>query len=77
MTFESVMLGSSVRCLENRRDVLMHGFIRLLSTTPEVPEVTRAHVWALEVSSEDPNQVILVMDLCGQKVLDPGLGGVG
>jgi hypothetical protein len=48
----------------------------LLLVAPEVPRVTGAHVCALKVSPEDLNQVILVMDLCGRKVLELGSGGV-
>lgn len=51
--------------------------LSLLLVAPEVPGVTRAHVCALKVSLEDPNQVVLVMDLCRWKVLELGLGGVG
>jgi hypothetical protein len=68
MTSESVMLGSSVCCFENRW---------LLAAASEILGVPRAHVRALEVSSEGFHQVVPVGDLRRRQMLQPGSGGVG
>ena len=51
--------------------VVAQGLIGLLPTPFEVPGVPRAHVSALEVAHEDPDQVILVVDLARGKVFEP------
>jgi hypothetical protein len=58
-------------------DVLSQGFPWLLAAASEVPEVPRAHVRALEVSSEGLDQVVPVGDLRRRQMLEPGSGGVG
>jgi hypothetical protein len=71
MTSESVMLGSSARCFENRwmysrRD---SPGCWLLAAASEIPGVTRAHVRTLEVSREGLDQVVPVGDLRGRQML--------
>ena len=75
MTSESVMLGSSV-LLRKPPDVLSQGFPWLLAVASEIPRVPRAHVCALEVSSEGFDQVVPVGDLHRRQMLQPGPGGV-
>jgi hypothetical protein len=72
MTSESVMLGSSVRCFENRR-----------YTPAGIPLAAggsfgdpRAHVCALEVSSKGFDQIVPVGDLRRRQMLQPGPSGV-
>jgi hypothetical protein len=77
MTSESVMLGSSVRCFEKSPDVLPQGFPWLLAAASEILGVPRAHVRALEVSSEGFDQVVPVGDLRRRQMLQPGSGGIG
>jgi hypothetical protein len=36
----------------------------------------RAHVCALEITSEDSDQVVPVVDLRGLKMLEPGSGSI-
>jgi hypothetical protein len=57
--------------------VLVQGFVGLLSIAPKVPRVTRVHICTLEVSPEDPNRVVLIMDLRGRKVLERGSTDIG
>jgi hypothetical protein len=57
--------------------VLPQGFRRLLAAASEIPRVPRAHVCALEVSSEGFDQVVPVGDLRRRQMLQPGSGGVG
>jgi hypothetical protein len=76
MTSESVMLGSSVRCFEKPSDILSQGFPWLLAAVSEIPRVPRAHVRALEVSSEGFDQIVPVRDLRRRQMLQPGSGGV-
>jgi hypothetical protein len=45
-------------------DVIVEAFIGFLSEALEVPRVSRVKVRALEVPSEDPDQVFPGMDLC-------------
>jgi hypothetical protein len=77
MTSESVMLGSSVRCFENRANVLSEELPWLLAAASEIPQVPRAHVRALKVSHESLDQIVLVGDLRRGQMLQPGSGGVG
>jgi hypothetical protein len=58
-------------------DVLSQGFPCLLVAASEIPRVPRAHVRALEVSSEGFDQVVPVGDLRRRQMLQPGSGGVG
>jgi hypothetical protein len=57
-------------------DVLSQGFPWLLAAASEIPGVPRAHVRALEVSSEGSDQVVPVGDLRRRQMLQPGPGGV-
>jgi hypothetical protein len=57
-------------------DVLSQGFPWLLAAASEIPRVPRAHVRALEVSSESLYQVVPVGDLRGRQMLQPGPGSV-
>jgi hypothetical protein len=45
-----------------------------LGARPQVPEVPRAHVHALEVSHEHADQVIPAVNLAGQQALEPRSG---
>ena len=58
-------------------DVIVDSFIGFLSAALEVPRVSRVKVRALEVPSEDPDQVFPVMDLCWRELLEPCSGRVG
>jgi hypothetical protein len=58
-------------------DVLSQGFPWLLAAALEIPGVPKAHVRALEVSSEGLDQVVPVGDLRRRQMLQPGPGGVG
>jgi hypothetical protein len=53
------------------------GFPWLLAAASEIPRVTKAHVCALEVSSEGFDQVVPVGDLQRRQMFQPGSGGVG
>ena len=44
-------------------DEVSERFVRFLATTLKVLGVSGAHVCALEIPDEDPNQVTLVVDL--------------
>ena len=59
------------------RDEVLERLVRLLPATPEVPGVSRAHVCALEVPNEDPDQVGSVVDQSLGKVLEPRPGRIG
>ena len=52
-------------------DVVSQGLVRLLTTPSKIPGVPRAHVCALEFSHESFDQVGLVVDLVGRKMLEP------
>jgi hypothetical protein len=67
-------LGALLRKLP---DVLSQGFPWLVAAASEIPRVPRAHVRALEVSSESLDQVVPVGDLRRRQMLQPGPGGVG
>jgi len=58
-------------------DEVSEGLIGLLPTTPEVLGVPRAHICALEVPDEDPDQVGPVVDHVVRKVLEPRPGRIG
>jgi hypothetical protein len=70
-------VGQLGALLRKPPDVLSQGFPCLLAATSEIPRVPRAHVRALEVSSEGFHQVVPVGDLRRRQMLQPGLGGVG
>jgi hypothetical protein len=70
-------VGQLGALLRKPPDVLPQGFPWLLAATSEIPGVPRAHVRALEVSSEGFDQVVPVGDLRRRQMLQPGSGGVG
>jgi hypothetical protein len=76
MTSDSMMLGLGA-LLRKSPDILLQGFPWLLVVASEIPGVPRAHVCALEVSSEGFDQIIPVGDLRRRQMLQPGPGGVG
>ena len=53
-------------------DVVPQRLIGLLTAPSEIPGVPRAHVRALEIAHEGPDQVRPVVDLVGRKMLRPG-----
>jgi hypothetical protein len=55
-------------------DVIAEAFIELLPAASEVPGVSCANVRALEIPSEDLDQVFPVVDLFRWEVLEPGSG---
>jgi hypothetical protein len=69
-------VGKLGALLRKSPDILPQGFPWLLAATSEIPGVPRAHVCALEVSSEGFDQIVLVGDLRRRQMLQPGLGGV-
>jgi hypothetical protein len=70
-------VGQLGALLRKPPDVLSQGFPWLLAAASEIPGVPRAHVRALEVSSEGLDQVIPVGNLRGRQMLQPGPSGVG
>jgi hypothetical protein len=62
-------VGQLGTLLRKPPDVLSQGFPWLLEAASEIPGVPRAHVRALEVSSESLDQVVLVGDLRGRQML--------
>jgi hypothetical protein len=70
-------VGQLGALLQKPPDVLSQGFPWLLAAALEIPGVPRAHVRALEVSSEGFDQVVPVGDLRRRQMLQPGSGGVG
>jgi hypothetical protein len=70
-------VGQLGALLRKSPDVLPQGFLWLLTAALEIPRVPRAHVCALEVSSEGFDQVVPVGDLRRRQMLQPGTGGVG
>ena len=58
-------------------DEVSEGLIGLLSATPEVPGVPRAHVRALEVPDEDLDQVCPVVDQALREMLEPSSSRIG
>jgi hypothetical protein len=67
-------LGALLRKLPN---VVPQGFSWPLAAASEIPGVPRAHVCALEVSSEGFDQIVPVGNLRRRQMLQPGSGGVG
>jgi hypothetical protein len=70
-------VGQLGALLRKPSDVLPHGFSWLPAAASEIPGVPRAHVRALEVSSEGFDQIVLVGDLRRRQMLQPGSGGIG
>jgi hypothetical protein len=70
-------VGQLGALLRKPPDVLSQGFPWLLAAASEVPGVPRAHIRALEVSSEGLDQVVPVGDLRRRQMLQPGPGGIG
>jgi hypothetical protein len=70
-------VGQLGALLRKPPDVLSQGFPWLLAAASEIPGVPRAHVHALEVSSEGFDQIVPVGDLRRRQMLQPGSGGVG
>jgi hypothetical protein len=70
-------VGQLSALLQKPLDVLSQGFPWLLAAASEIPRVPRAHVRALEVSSEAFHQVVPVGDMRRRQMLQPGPGGVG
>jgi hypothetical protein len=70
-------VGKLGALLRKPPDVVPQGFPWLLAAASEIPGVLRAHVCALEVSSEGFDQIVPVRDLRRRQMLQPGLGGVG
>jgi hypothetical protein len=70
-------VGQLGALLRKPPDVHSQGFPWLLAATSKIPRVPRAHVRALEVSSESLDQVVPVGDLLRRQMLQPGSGGVG
>jgi hypothetical protein len=70
-------VGQLGALLRKPPDVLPRGFPRLLAAASEIPRVPRAHVCALEVSSEGFDQVVPVGDLRRRQMLQLGSGGIG
>jgi hypothetical protein len=70
-------VGQLGALLRKPPDVLSQGFPWLLAAASKIPGVPRAYVRTLEVSSEGLDQVVLVGDLCGRQMLQPGPGSVG
>jgi hypothetical protein len=69
-------VGQLGALLRKSLDVLPQGFPWLLAAASEIPRVPRAHVRALEVSSEGYDQIVPVGDLRRRQMLQPGSGGV-
>jgi hypothetical protein len=70
-------VGQLGALLRKSPDVVPQGFPWLLAAASEIPGVPRAHVCALEVSSEGFDQIVPVGDLRTRQMLQPGSGGVG
>jgi hypothetical protein len=70
-------VGQLGALLRKPPDVVSQGFPWLLAVASKIPRVPRAHVRALEVSSEGFDQVVPVGDLCRRQMLQPAPGGVG
>jgi hypothetical protein len=69
-------VGQLGALLQKSPDVLPQGFPWLLAAASEIPRVPRAHIRALEVSSEGFDQVVPVGDPRRRQMLQPGSGGV-
>jgi hypothetical protein len=70
-------VGQLGALLRKPPDVLSQGFPWLLAAALDILGVTKAHVRALEVSSEGLDQVVPVGDLRRRQMLQPGPGSVG
>jgi hypothetical protein len=70
-------VGQLGALLRKPLDVLSQGLPWLLAAASEIPRVPRAHVLAVEVSSESLDQVVLVGDLRRRQMLQPGSSGIG
>jgi hypothetical protein len=70
-------VGQLGALLRRPPDVLSQGFHWLLAAASEILGVPRAHVHALEISSESLDQVVPVGDLRRRQMLQPGPGGIG
>jgi hypothetical protein len=69
-------VGQLGALLRKSPDVLPQGLSWLLAAASNIPGVPRAHVRALEVSSEGFDQVVPVGDLRRRQMLQLGSGGV-
>jgi hypothetical protein len=69
-------VGQLSALLRKPPDVVPQGFPWLLAAASEIPGVPRAHVCALEVSSEGFDQIVPVGNLRRRQMLQPGSGGV-
>jgi hypothetical protein len=69
-------VGQLGALLRKPPDVVPQGFPWLLAAASEILGVPRAHVCALEVSSEGFDQIVPVGDLRRRQMLQPGSGGV-
>jgi hypothetical protein len=69
-------VGQLGALLRKPPDVLSQGFPWLLAAASKVLGVPRAHVHALEVSSEGLDQVVPVGDLRRRQMLQPDPGGI-
>jgi hypothetical protein len=69
-------VGQLSALLRKLPDVVSQGFPWLLAAASEIPRVPRAHVCALEFSSEGFDQVVPVGDLRRRQMLQPGSGSV-
>jgi hypothetical protein len=70
-------VGKLGALLRKSLDILPQGSPWLLAAASEIPGVPRAHVRALEVSSEGFDQIVPVGNLRMRQMLQPGSGGVG
>jgi hypothetical protein len=70
-------VGQLGALLRKPPDVVSQGFPWLLAAASKILGVPRAHLRALEVSSEGLDQVVPVRDLRKRQMLQPGSGGVG
>ena len=71
-SIEGDRLSGPVEVLGGVADEVLERLVRLLATALKIPGIPRAHVCALEVPDEDPNQVAPVVDLRGREMLEPG-----
>ena len=69
-------VGELGALLGEAADEISQGLVGSLSAPLEIPKVPRAHVCALEVAHEGPDQVVPVVDLACRQVLEPRSCGV-
>jgi len=74
--FEVLHAGELSALLGETSDVVPQRLVRSLTTPSEIPGVFGAHVRALEVTHEGPDQVGPVVDLVGWKVFELHARGV-